>query len=317
MSTDSRADALPGMQGRRVLVVGATGYLGRNLVAALVEAGCRVRVLVRRPEQATTFAAGVDVFVGQVTDPATLSGVTDGIELVFSALGITRQRDGVTYLDVDYRGNLALLRLSEGTGVTRFVYVSVLHGRDLRTSVRLVSAKERFVDALAASPVSSVVVRPTGYFSDMGEFLTMAGRGAVYLFGDGHLAINPISGRDVAAACLRAAASTASDVPVGGPDVLTYEAIARAAFAARRAQPRIRHLPRGLVAATVWVLARCTPERVYGPLQFLTAVMTREMTAPPSGSDHLADFFARQVAGTRESASSHRAPGPRQLRGDA
>lgn len=304
MTTDSPADTSPNMAGQRVLVAGATGYLGRHLVAALVDAGCRVRVLVRRSEQAATFPDEVDVFVGQVTDPATLTHAADGIEVVLSALGITRQRDGLKYLDVDYRGNLTLLRLAEAAGVTRFVYVSVLHGQDLRATVRLAEAKERFVDALVASPISSVVVRPTGYFSDMGEFLTMAGRGAVYLIGDGKLAINPISGRDVAAACIDAARSSASDVQVGGPDVLTYQEIARAAFAARRSTPRLRHIPRGLVLATAWVLAHCTPEHVYGPLQFLIAVMTHEMTAPPTGSDHLADYFARQTAGAGESVTA-------------
>ncbi len=273
-----------------------------------------MRVLVRRPEQAATFPGGVNAFVGQVTDPATLSGVTDGIDVVFSALGITRQRDGVKYMDVDYRGNLALLQLAEKTGVARFVYVSVLHGSDLRGTVRLAAAKERFVDALAASRISSVVVRPTGYFSDMGEFLTMAGRGTVYLFGDGHLAINPISGRDLAAACIDAAWSAATDVPVGGPDVLTYEAIAAAAFAAHRAAPKVRHLPRGLVVAATWVLARCTPEHTYGPLQFLVAVMTHEMTAPPTGSDHLADYYAQQIADAGESAIAHGAPTAGQVR---
>jgi uncharacterized protein YbjT (DUF2867 family) len=181
--------------------------------------------------------------------------------------------------------------------------VSLLHGPDLRRTVRLAAAKEKFVDALVASPLSSVVVRPTGYFSDMDEFLAMAGRGAVSLIGDGQLMINPVSGRDVAAACLRAVGSSATEVQVGGPDVLSYDAIARAAFAAHRAEPRIRHLPRGLVVAAVRVLAWCAPERVYGPLQFLVAVMTNDMTAPPTGVDHLADHFARQTAG--ESAPGH------------
>lgn len=232
------------LRGQCVLVAGATGYLGRHLVRALIEEGCAVRILVRRPEQARSFPDEVDVFVGQVTDPVTLSGVTDGVDTVFSALGVTRQR-GATYLDVDYRGNLALLRLAERTGVTRFVYVSVLHGPKLRATVRLAEAKERFVDALDASPVSSVVVRPTGYFSDVGEFLAMAGRGTVWLIGDGRVKINPISGRDVAVACVDAARSSATDVPVGGPDVLTYDAIARMAFAARDTVPRIHHLPPG------------------------------------------------------------------------
>lgn len=309
MTTDPHGAAPLSLQEQHVLVAGATGYLGRHLVRALLDAGCRVRILVRRPEQAATFPGEVDAFVGQVTVPATLAGVMDGVDVVFSSLGITRQRDGVTYLDVDYRGNLALLRRAETAGVARFVYVSVLHGPDLRETVRLAAAKEKFVDALAASPVSSVVVRPTGYFSDMEEFLTMAGRGVVSLIGDGQVRINPISGRDVAAACLAAAASTVEEVEVGGPDVLTYDDIARAAFAAHRTAPRVRHLPRGLALAAVWVLSRCTPERVYGPLQFLIAAMTHDMTARPSGSDHLADHFAHQAAGAQRHTTSHSTAG--------
>lgn len=309
MSTIPRADVPPSLQGQRVLVAGASGYLGRHLVRALIDAGYRVRVLVRRTEQAATFPREVEVFVGQVTDPATLTGVADGIDVVFSALGITRQRDGVKYLDVDYRGNLALLRLAETAGVARFAYVSVLHGPELRKTVRLAAAKEKFVDALTASAVSSVVVRPTGYFSDMGEFLAMAGRGVASLIGDGHWAINPISGRDVAAACVDAARSTATEVQVGGPDTYTYEAIAKAAFAAHQAQPRIRHLPRRLVVAAVRVLSRCAPEHVYGPVQFLTAVMTHDMTAPPTGSDRLVDYFAVQIADAGEPATDHDASG--------
>lgn len=297
MTSQSAASTSSGIQGQRVLVAGATGYLGGNLVRALLDAGCRVRVLVRRPEQAAAFPDGVDVFVGQVTEPASLSGVADGIDTVFSALGITRQR-GAKYLDVDYRGNLALLQAAERAGASRFVYVSVLHGNELRGTVRLVAAKERFVDALNVSSVSSVVVRPTGYFSDMGEFLTMARRGSVLLIGNGNLTINPISGRDVAAACIEAAGSSATEVQVGGPEVLSYEEIARAAFAARHTAPRIRHVPRRLVASAVRVLARCTPEHVFGPLQFLLAVMSHEMTAPPGGADRLSDYFDQQIAET-------------------
>ena len=80
----------------RVLVAGATGHLGRQLVAQLHERGRRVRVLIRRAGQAALPQAA-EVFTGQVTDPATLRGVADGIDTVFSTVGITRQRDHVSY----------------------------------------------------------------------------------------------------------------------------------------------------------------------------------------------------------------------------
>ncbi|MCW3159581.1 NAD(P)H-binding protein [Micropruina sonneratiae] len=280
-----------------MLVAGATVYLGRHLVADLLDRGWRVRVFVRRPQQATTFAPEVDVFVGQVTDPPTLAGVIEGIDTVFSTIGITRQRDRLRYVDADYGGNLALLRAAEAANVTRFVYISVLHGQDLRATVRLVAAKERFVDALSASPVSSVVVRPTGYFSDMEQFMTMARRGTVYVIGDGRRIMNPNSGRDLATVCVDASLSPATDVEVGGPDFFSHEEIARAALTAARTAPRIRHIPRALAVTLVRVLTRSTPEHVYGPIQFLVAVLTTDMTAPAAGSDHLADHFSETTRG--------------------
>ena len=279
----------------RVLVAGATGYLGRHLVTQLKRDGCWVRALARRAEQADTLADADEVFIGEATRPATLSGIAEGIDAAYSALGITRQRDGMSYADVDYRANLNLLRQAENAGVDRFVYVSVLHGPQLRRTVRLAEAKERFVGALTTSPIRSVVVRPTGYFSDMNAFLDMARRGTVYLLGDGRCRMNPISGSDLARACVEAAGSTASEVAVGGPDTFTHDEIARAAFAALSTPPRIRHIPVRLARSAGSVATHLTPQRVFGPLQFLLAVMTNDMVAPATGTDRLASYFQAEA----------------------
>lgn len=289
----------PAKHPQRVLVAGASGYLGRHLVTQLRQDGCWVRALARRAEQADTLADADEVFIGEATRPETLSGVADGIDAAYSALGITRQRDGMSYADVDDQGNLNLLRQAEDAGVDRFVYVSVLHGPQMRRTVRLAEAKERFVDALTASSIRSVVVRPTGYFSDMQAFLDMARRGTVYLIGDGHCRMNPISGADLARACVEAAGSMAHEVAVGGPDTFTHDEIARAAFAALGTSPRIRHVPVRLARSAGWMATRLTPQPVFGPLQFLLAVMTTDMVAPATGTDHLAAHF-RAEARTRQ-----------------
>jgi uncharacterized protein YbjT (DUF2867 family) len=101
------------------------------------------------------------------------------------------------YEQVDHLGNRNVLREVERAAVSRFVYFSVLHGRQLRRSVALAAAKEQFVHDLMASPVPSTVVRPTGFFSDMADILTMTRKGAITLFGDGTKRRNPISGRDL------------------------------------------------------------------------------------------------------------------------
>jgi uncharacterized protein YbjT (DUF2867 family) len=265
------------------------------LLRRLKEEGHWVRALVRRPEQAAALGEADEVFVGEVTDPSTLGDVAAGVELVCSTIGITRQRDGVGYEQVDFAGNLALLREAERAGAGRFLYVSVLHGPELRRTVALAAAKERFVDALRASSLPSTVVRPTGYFSDMESFFDMARRGVAFVFGDGRQRMNPISGTDLARACVTAADGV-EELEVGGPDVLTQKEIVELAFSALDKKPRVWHLPTPLITGSIGLMRHVTPQRINGPAEFLAAVMTRDMVAPPTGNEHLADHFATLAA---------------------
>lgn len=139
------------------------------------------------------------------------------------------------------------------------------------------------------------MIRPTGYFSDMRAFLSMAEKGRIYLIGDGTKRMNPISGPDLAEVCVAtAAAGKRADIDVGGPDILTHQQIAEAAFAATGHRPRITHVPQQLTDMVGRLVRRATPERIHGPLQFFLSVMTSDMIAPPTGHDHLASFFDQE-----------------------
>ena len=61
-------------------------------------------------------------------------GICDNIDWVFTSIGITRQVDGLTYMDVDYQGNLNLLNEAEKSKVSSFLYVSAIGGDKLDTS---------------------------------------------------------------------------------------------------------------------------------------------------------------------------------------
>lgn len=280
----------------RILIAGATGYLGRYLVAEYKRRGCWVRVLVRRHEQAQALAAADDVFVGPVTDPAAMTGVADAVDTVFSAIGITKPSDRFGYDDVDYGGNLTLLREAERSGVERFGYVALFNGPRLRDSARMVAAKERFVDALTAADIGATIIRPTGFFSDMRAFVDMAARGRSLLIGDGTHRINPISGRDLAAACADAIETRTATLDIGGPQVYTHEDIARLATRVSAANWRVTHVPPWLLRGMVTALRTLTPQRIWGPLEFFSAVMTTDMVAPTAGSEDLEVFLSRYVA---------------------
>ena len=129
----------------RVLVAGATGYVGKFAVRAFTEHGYRVRALTRsearlaEPGPFTAPAIGPDdvdeVFVAELTDPSTLDGLMDGIDIVFSSVGISRQRDGLTFEQVDYELNHLLIGLAEAADVERFVYVSMQGADDPRRAL--------------------------------------------------------------------------------------------------------------------------------------------------------------------------------------
>lgn len=273
---------------RTTVIAGATGYLGRHLVAACAARGDTPRALVRDRSRATDLHA--ELFEAEATRPDSLHGLMTGTDLVISALGITRQRDGLTYRDVDYQANLNLLQAALKAGVKHFCYIHVLGAESLRHTA-LVKAKQAFVDALRAAPIQSTVICPSGYFSDMGDFMDMARRGRVWLFGNGQLRLNPIHGADLAEATLGAITRNAPQLDVGGPDILTHDQIAQAAFAALNRTGRITHLPDWTRRAALAALP-LAPSHLRGPAEFFLSAMGQDMVGQPSGQHRLQDHFA-------------------------
>lgn len=276
---------------KKVLVAGATGYLGQFLVKALKAKGYWIRALGRSAAKLAPVEDYADeLFIGEVTDPNSLSGLCDNIDIVFSSVGITRQKDGLTYHDVDYRANRNLLTLAEASGVSKFMYVHVLHAEKLQ-HVAMIHAKQAFVDELTQSALDTTVICPTGFFSDMEEFLKMARTGRVYLFGDGSNRINPIHGYDLAEVCADALVSREQQLDVGGPEVFTYREIAELAFEVLEKPVRIMCLPKKLIAVAVGALRWVVPVKAYGPIQFLSTVMTMDVVAETYGRRRLVDHF--------------------------
>lgn len=271
---------------KRVLVAGATGYLGGFVAKEFKARGYFVRVLVRSSKNLDGLWGSTDEIVeAEVTRPETLENVCEGIDVVFSSIGITRQKDGLTFRDVDYQGNKNLLDTALGAGVRKFVYVSALNGPDLR-HLGIIDAHESFVEELKSSGINHAVLRPTGYFSDMGEVLEMARKGRVWLIGSGKNSVNPIHGADLAVACVDATEGHATDIDVGGPQTLTWNEVAALAFEILEKPAKISHVPEWLM----WTVVRLVKlfNRHQGELlAFFTTMATTDVVAPSTGNHTL------------------------------
>ena len=205
-----------------VLLAGATGYLGQFIAQELQQQGLTTTILVRN--QAKFDKTGISaqkIIQAALIHPQTLQGCCQGIHTVISTIGITKQKDGLSYMEVDYQANLNLLQEAQKAGVQKFIYVSALNGDHLQ-HLKIFEAKEKFVTALKNSGLAYTIIRPNGFFSDLTAFYEMTKKGRIYLFGKGQAQLNPIHGADLAKVCVEAIQQSQKTIEVGGPELLSH-----------------------------------------------------------------------------------------------
>ncbi len=282
-------------QQQQVIVAGATGYLGSYLVGKLLEQGHHFKAIARNVKKLQ--AMGLEkrqIIMAKVTQPSSLRDKITGAEVLISTVGITRQKDGLTYMDVDYQANMHLLAEAQRAGVRKFIYISAVNGDQMR-HLKIMEAKEKFVDALKASGMDYTIIRPNGFFSDLKDFLVMAKSGRVYLFGDGNYKLNPIHGADLAEMIVESIRSSQKEIEVGGPDILTQNEIAELALKALGKSVKVMHLPDWIRRAMISLLRTFTSSRTYGPYEFFLSMMAQDNIAPRYGIYRLKTFFQEEV----------------------
>ena len=276
---------------KEILLAGSTGYLGSYIAKELKRKGYSVRAIVRNPDKLRQKDIEADeVLKAELTNPDSIKESCKDIGVVISTVGITRQKDGLTYMDVDYQANMNLLEEAKKSGVKRFIYVSVLNGEKLR-HLKICNAKEMFVEQLKKSGLDYCIVRPNGFFSDMSEFFNMAKRGRIYLFGNGELKANPIHGEDLATVCVDAIEKADREIEVGGPEILTQNEIALQAFEVLKKRPKITRIPIWVSSLAVNLARFFTSVKTYGPIEFFMTVLAMDMIAPTYGQHTIKNYF--------------------------
>lgn len=230
--------------GMKVVLAGAFGHLGSDVLRQLVEHGYEVVAADRgiREVDGIDPAAyrAVDI---DVTDPASLRGLCDGAVCVVSTVGLVGASTAVTNYDVDYQGNVNLLNEAKRAGAGRFVYVSVIKA-DLAPDVPMLDAKAKFEAALKDSGMSYLIVRPTGYAYDIAKvFMPMIEEGKVRLLKKG-IQSNVIDTPDLARFIVEHLEDAENALyTIGGPETYTYEQVAQMFFEAAGKKPSISYAP--------------------------------------------------------------------------
>lgn len=237
---------------QRVLVVGASGALGRPVVEQLLARGVAVRGLCRHPDTLRDLsAAGAEIVAGDLTDRASivaaLSGVTRVLAAAHSLLGRGRWRSEA----VDDTGHRALIDAARAAGVERFVYASALLAAPDHP-IDFARTKHAIEQAVASSGMPHAILRPAAYMEHhVHRFngLNVLQQGKAKLVGTGSKLRNFVAATDVATIAVHALLDEPlpfTRLDIGGPDNATNLEVA-ALYARLAGKPlQVSHLPASL-----------------------------------------------------------------------
>jgi uncharacterized protein YbjT (DUF2867 family) len=250
----------------KVLVTGATGFVGPAVANAIVDAGHEVRVLERKP--GSWRESGIrcqEAVQGDVTDLNSLRQATEGIDVVVHLVAI-RQGGPEQFQRVMVGGTRNLIAASKERGVGRFVLMSALGTTEqTKDLVPYYNAKWTMEQDVQRSGLEHVIFRPSFVFGRGGGILPTFRKLAKLapvtgIIGSGEQRIQPIWIDDVGAYFAQAierpeAANRMFEI--GGPDVVTWNEFwrrLRATLGIRR-RPTL-HLPTSLMKLPAAVTER-------------------------------------------------------------
>ena len=135
MNNNNQKDASrPGeeLAGKRVLVTGATGFVGSHLTRRLCELGADTSILVRKTSDAKLVGelekAGARIFFGDISDQEQVNDAADGAEYIFHIAALFRQAkhpDSI-YYDVNVEGTRHVINAAEKNNAERLVHCSTV-----------------------------------------------------------------------------------------------------------------------------------------------------------------------------------------------
>jgi divinyl chlorophyllide a 8-vinyl-reductase len=317
---------------RRVLLLGATGTIGRAAVRALVMRGHEVVCLVRpragagaggKPaaDGGEKLLSGASLRFGDVTDPASLARDGFGGEHFDVLVSCLASRTGVPNdaWAIDYAAHVQALSAAKTAGVRQMVLLSAICVQ--KPQLAFQQAKLAFEKALIESGLTYSIVRPTAFFKSLSGQVERVRRGKPFLvFGDGTgTACKPISDGDLAdyiAGCLDDTGRHNRILPIGGPgEAITPRQQGEHLFRLLGRKPKIKQVPPallGAIATGLGVLGRVVPTlavkaelarigRYYATESMLvldpvTGSYDADAT-PSTGTETLFDFYARLLRG--------------------
>ena len=252
-----------------ILLTGATGSIGSAVLRRLTSRGERVRCLVRDPRRLGSERVRVQIALGDLSEPSSFRNALRGVDTVVHLAAAIRDQPRASIEELNAVATLRLVQAAERAQASRFVFFSAI-GATLHQRSRFFQAKALAERAVQESGLSTVTFAPSIVYSPDDPWITLLKRlsllPALPVSGDGRAQYQPIWSED-AADCVLAALDRPGNghrrFELAGPEVLSYNAIARVVLRAFGRRRRLFHVPLPVVRAGLHSLELATRERAF------------------------------------------------------
>ncbi len=221
-----------------LLITGATGYIGRHLVARLVAQGEHPRCLVRDTKRAAGIlpAAGVELVQGETTDPASLVAAVRGVDTIVHAAFLTadrKQSPGNHYETTNVQGTANLIKAAQEGGVKRIIEISGLGTKPDKPGSYM-QGRYLAEKMLKESGLDWTIIQPSVLFGKGAPFIKgltdlIRTTPVVPLIGGGKTLFQPIYVEDVVTVIVKVledpARTTGKTYTIGGPQYYSFTQI--------------------------------------------------------------------------------------------
>lgn len=221
----------------RVLVLGANGFIGSHVAAALAAEGWAVRATARRPAEAARRAPGLEWAAADfrtLDDPESWRPLLDGVDAVVNCVGVLQDGGGDDTRAAHVEGPRALIKACESAGVRRLVHLSAV-GADEAAGTAYARTKAETERLVRASRLEWTILRPSlvlgrGAFGGTGLIRALAAFPAAIPVVGGEQTVRPVAMDDLTAAvaaALERPQAVRRSFDVAGPEALSLAELLR------------------------------------------------------------------------------------------
>ena len=231
-----------------MLVVGATGQLGRVVVRKLLASGTRVRALARNAAKLAEFAPEAELAPVDLLDVGKLTEACRGIDQIVATANNNMGKGPTSPTRIDLPAYQNLCAAARNAGVRRLIYVSY-RGVSQDAPVDIFRVKWYIEDAIRRSGMAHVMLRPTAFMDIWIDEILARGireKGVATIFGDGTRVSNYIAVDDVARFAVQILARqdvVNEAVDAGGPSNVSLNELATLLERHFNSSGRRRHVP--------------------------------------------------------------------------